>query len=229
MIEDLDSQLQDWARSLAIGVDVRLEPPADSGGAMPCVHLYLLDLLPDAPGAAIGRTPAMQIGLRYLVTTSGATPLESHRMLGTLVFAAMEHPEFKVELDPPAPAFWSALGVLPRPAFMLRVSLRQPRKESRAGPVRNPVEVRRTALTALEGVLLGPGERPVCNARIELGLSQLTAFTDASGRFRFEAVPAEPLRKRLQIRAKGYEQVVEVEQAGDASRPLIIHFEAMEA
>jgi hypothetical protein len=72
----------------------------------------------------------------------------------------MEHPEFKMELDPlPAP-FWSALDVVPRPACMLRVPLRRERREPKVGRVRRPAEVRYSPVTPLVGFVMGPGDLP---------------------------------------------------------------------
>jgi hypothetical protein len=227
VIEDLDQRLKDWAGAIVPDVDVRFTPPNDSDAA-PAIYLYLLDLLPDAPGVSAARTPPLQLGLRYLVTARAESPQEAHRMLGQLVFAAMESPEFKVELDPPAAVFWSALGIVPRPAFMLRMPLRLPRAEPKVGRVRKPAEVHHSPLTSLVGVLLGPGNLPVCDAHVELGSPRLTTHTDSRGVFRFAAVPAEPPQKRLQIRAKGYEQTVTVEHVAGDRKPLVIHFEAME-
>jgi hypothetical protein len=227
LIEELDQRLKEWAEAIVPDVGVRFTPPNDSDAA-PAIYLYLLDLVPETPAASAGRTPPLQVGLRYLTTVRAESPQEAHRMLGHLVSAAMESPDFKVELDPPAAAFWSALGIVPRPAFMLRVPLRLPRPEPKVGRVRKPAEVHHSPLTSLVGVLLGPGELPVCDARVELGSPRLTTHTDSRGFFRFAAVPAEPSEKRLQIRAKGYEQTVTVEHVAGDRKPLVIHFEAME-
>jgi hypothetical protein len=227
LIEDLDQQLKEWAGTVVPDVEIRFTPPDDSE-AVPAVYIYLLDLLPDASCATAERTPLLQLGLRYLVTAQADSPRETHRILGSLVFAAMEHAEFRVELDPPAAGFWRALGIVPRPAFMLRAPLRLQRKEPAVARVRKPAEVHHRALTSLVGLLLGPGDLPVCGARVELGSPRLATHTDSRGFFSFAAVPAEPRQKRLQIRAKGCEQTVTVEHAAGDPKPLVIHFETME-
>lgn len=227
LIEDVDEHVKEWAGTIVPDVEIRFTPPDDSE-AVPAVYLYLLDLLPDASCATAGRTPVLQLGLRYLVTAHADSPRETHRILGSLVFAAMEHPEFNVELDPPAAGFWRALGIVPRPAFMLRAPLRLQRRQPTVGRVRKPAEVRHSALTSLVGLLLGPGDLPIYDARVELGSPRLATHTDSSGFFRFAAVPVEPRRKRLQIRAKGCEQTVTVEHAAGDPKPLVIHFETME-
>lgn len=227
LIEDVDERLQEWARTILPGVEIRFTPPDDTE-AVPAIHCYLLDLLPDASSTAAGRAPLLQLGLRYLVTAHGDSPRETHKALGTLVFAAMEHPDFRVELDPPAAGFWSALGIVPRPAFMLRASLRLQRPEPKVGRVKKRVEVRHAEVMPLVGLLLGPGDLPVCDARVELESPRSTAFTDSQGFFRFAAVPPEPREKRLQIGAKGYQQAFTVEHPAGNSKPLVIHFETME-
>jgi hypothetical protein len=227
LIEHLDQHLKEWARTVVPDVEIRLTPPNDSEPA-PAVYFYLLDLLPDASCATGGRFPVLQLGLRYLVTVLGDSPQEAHQILGRLVFAAMGHPEFNVELDPPAAGFWSALGIVPRPAFMLRAPLRLERREPSVRRVRKPAEVRHSELTSLMGLVVGPGELPVCDARVELGSPRLSTRTDSGGAFRFAAVPAEPRRKELRIRAKGCEQTVTVEHGAGDSKPLVIHLDTLE-
>ena len=228
LIEDVDLRLQEWARAVVPTAEVKLESPRDSADGGVQIYVYLLDLLPDNSSVTAGRSPLLQLALRYLVTVQGGAALEAHRLLGLLVVAAMDHPEFTLELDPPPANFWSAMGLTPRPAFMLRMSLRVQRQEPKIAWVRKSIEVHHSDMTPLVGLLLGPGDMPLCGAHVALDSPPLSTHTDTKGIFRFSAVPSEPRQKRLQIRAKGLEQTVDVEQVASDAKPLVIHFEMME-
>lgn len=226
MIEATDQSLKEWIGTVVQGADVRLTPPVDSGDSR-VVSLYLMDLLP-APRASTSRRLPLQISLRYLVTAWDENPEDAHRVLGDLVFAAMEHPGFEVELGTLSTEAWAAFGVAPRPAFMLRLPLQIERPEPQVPHVHRPVEVRIAPAVSLSGLLVGPGDIPLGDVRVELPTLQLSTHTDAQGRFRFGAVPAEPSTKELRVRIKGSDRLVKVEHNRDAREPMVIRFETME-
>ena len=227
MIEEVDNRLREWGASVLEAVapttEIRLGPPGDAG-AGPAVSLFLIDLLP-APPATAGRRPSLQLTLRYLVSVSAGDVEVAHRALGALVFAAMEHPEFEVELGAPAAELWTAFGSTPRPCFMLRVPVRLERPAPRVGRVTRPVEIRHTRTAAFSGRLLGPGDLPLAAAEVEIPALRLVTHTDLRGYFRFPAVPAEPARRQVTIRAKGVEKAVTVEREPADGEPVVIHFE----
>lgn len=225
MIQQVDQDLKEWVGSVVSGVDVSLGPPQDAGERLR-VEVYLLDLL-HTPPATGSRTPPLQISLRYLVTTWAETPEDAHRILGELVFAAMAHKTFEVELEPLSMQLWRALGVLPRPCFMLRVPLRMERPEPKGPRVRRPVEVQHTSLTSLSGVVVGPRDLPLPDARVELPALGLAVRTDSKGRFRFASVPTERPNLHVLVKAKGGEASAQV-RSGRNQEPLIIHFDVLE-
>lgn len=221
VIDDVDQRLKDWVGTVLAGAVVSLSPPVDQG-AEPLVGLYLLDLHPSPPARGPRRRP-LQILLRYLVTTSAQQPEEAHSMLWALVFAAMEEPGFEVDLEPVSASLWTAFGALPRPAFMLRLPLRFARPQQDVKFIQAPIEMQHSPMTGMGGVLMGPDDMPVANARVELIAHHLATQTDTRGRFWFAAVPAKPTVKRIRIQARGRDFAVEAEhQAGD-QEPLIIH------
>ena len=225
-IEDVDQRLKDWVGTVLTGAAVSLSPPADQG-VEPLVGLYLLDLHPSPPAKGPRRRP-LQIQLRYLVTTSAKQPEEAHSMLWALVFAAMEEPEFEVELEPVSSSLWTAFGAPPRPSFMLRLPLRFARQQKDVKFVQ-AIEMRHSPMAGLGGVLMGPNDIPIANARVELAAHHLSTRTDAQGRFRFAAVPAKPTVKHFRIQARGRDFAVEAEcKAGD-QEPLIIRIKPGEA
>ncbi len=200
MIDQVDQQLQQWAREAAGGWSVSLDAPQD-GLPGHGVNLYLLQLSP-APPPSTGRTAPYQFHVHYLVSTWATEPPAAHHALGNLLLAALEQTDMEVELTPVPVETWRALGVRPRPAFMLRVLVRRPRPEPLTHYVKSPLVIKTTPTVALAGVLRSPAGLPLAHARIELpALNQSTA-SDDHGRFRFPTVPAGDL-VRLVVKAKG--------------------------
>lgn len=227
MIEEVDNRLREWASSVleapAANVEIRLTAP-DEPGPQAAVTIFLLDLLPGTPGAA-GRRPPLQITLRYLVSASAASVEDAHRLLGRVVFAAMERPDMEVELAPLSAEFWAALRCTPRPSFLLRVPLRLDRPEPQVGRVTHAAEVRHAKTAALAGRVVGPGDIPIAAAQVELPALRLVTQTDVHGYFRFLAVPADPARRQVTVRARGVEKAITVERPVAGGEPFIIHWD----
>jgi hypothetical protein len=175
------------------------------------------------PTARSARRPPSQIILRYLVTTWAEQLEEANQMLCELMFSALEKSEFEVESEPLPIAVWTAFGVPPRPSFVLRVPLRRERPERIAPLVRQSLVINATTLHSLHGLVLGPEDTPLMNARVELPSLQLATDTDAKGRFYFASVPSEPRAKHLRVRARGCELSITTEEAGQHDQPLVIH------
>ena len=144
-------------------------------------------------------------------------------MLGDLVVAALQNPEFEVEHEPLPLLVWTALGIAPRPAFVLRVPFKHERPEKLAPPVRHAVVIKPVPLGSLEGQVLGPENIPLMNARVELPAFELFTTTDSKGRFHFSSVPSTPGMRLLHVRAKGQEFSINVDPAG--TEPLVIHLQ----
>ncbi len=196
-IETVDGQVEEWVRGVVGPVEVSLQAPGHE--TTPGVGLYLLDLLPSAPPNGSGRPP-LQVLLRYLVTSAAESPKEAHRILGNLVFAAMEHNEFDVELAPLGSQTWAALGVAPRPSFLLRVPARRERPQPSAPLVRSVV-VQTGQVRVLEGQVVGPGGRCLPQAQIAAAALRLATRTDDDGRFRFANLPDSVTHVQLSVRA----------------------------
>jgi hypothetical protein len=145
-------------------------------------------------------------------------------MLGALVVAALENPEFEVEQEPLPLALWTSLGIAPRPSFVLRVPFRHDRPQKLAPPVRKPIIIKQLPLISFEGQVLGPEDIPLMDARVELPALELFTNTDSKGRFHF-SVPAMRGSRLLRVRAKGQEFSINTEQAGSDEDPLVIHLQ----
>lgn len=226
MIDQVDKRLRDWTQSSQPGIEVTFGEPSDVKEGMG-VNLYLFDLV-NSPPARGNNRPPMQVALRYLVTVWAAKPEEAHHLLGNLIFAAMDNTEFEIELDPIPVALWRALGTAPRPAFVIRVPLRRDRPEPERRLVRAPLVVRQSPMRSVEGTVVGPGDIPIANARVELpGLGRYTR-TDSKGRFAFSAVPTEPSPKLLVVKAKGKEMSVSPAEAAPDGEQLVIRLHGLE-
>jgi hypothetical protein len=222
MIDGVDAQLKTWVEE-AIGItQVVFAPPVgaldDTVEAQVSFHLF--QIVPDLPPRSMQRAP-LQIILRYLVATQAATTEKAHRMIGELVFAAMENPAFQVDFEPLPAEFWLALGVIPQPSFVLRVPLVREREQPSAPLVRHPV-VRSTSMAVLHGVVLSGEDIPVPGAVIEVPDLNLRQKTDTRGRFKFTAVPADPPVRHVRVYAKGRETDVKLDPEASASEPHII-------
>ncbi|MDQ1707777.1 MAG: hypothetical protein QOJ88_988 [Pyrinomonadaceae bacterium] len=222
MIDQTDRRLATWIGGILDHVNVSLAPPGALDAAKG-VNLYLLELL-QSPAARGTRRPPLLMTLRYLVTTQAPKPEDAHQLLGDLVVAALENQEFEVEQEPLPVSVWTALGVAPRPGFVLRVPLRHERPEKLAPPVRTVV-IKRLPLRSFGGQVVGPENIPIMDARVELPAFELATNTDSRGRFYFSAVPAAAGARFLRVRAKGQEFSINTEQVGSENDPLVIQLQ----
>lgn len=227
MIPRVDSELSGWIQGVLPGAAVRLADPSTPPDT-PCVNLYLYRLAA-APALQRTRGAAATVTLRYLVTVHGDDSEQAHRMLGTLLFEAMQHPQYVVDLDAAGEDFWSAFGMTPRPAFVLAAPLRlEPVHD--IPRVRDYPRVSTVPAIAFRGVLLGPGDVPLANARVVLAELDQHTRTDGDGRFLFPAVPPEPTRKRLYIAAKGVDTEVHAQlDPTEVGQPAIIRLTKLES
>lgn len=227
-VDQTDHQLQEWIASVCDGVQVSFEAPRrveDGEG----IGLYLMELIHAPPGTGAGRSP-LRLTLRYLVTAWATEPVRAHSMLGRLAFAAMEKENCEVELEPLSASMWLALGVAPRPSFILRVPLERRRVERTVPLVRTRLTVHQSPMRPLHGQVLGPGDVGIMGAQVALPALNLVVSTDFKGRFRFPAVPTQPPITRLCVSARGREKPVAVDPAGvfTPDSPLIIHLNPMD-
>ncbi|MCU1329295.1 MAG: hypothetical protein JWN34_4665 [Bryobacterales bacterium] len=223
MIGDIDRRLQEWARRTLPGISISLKEP-EGQCQEPGIALYLLDLASNPPlrGA---RRPPLQMTLRYLITAWADEITEAHDWLFSLFSSASDLSEFEIEAGPVPLTLWRCFGISPRPAFILKVPLRQPRVEPVARMVTQPMVVSPKAMTSMEGTVVGPGQVPLTGAVVELPALSLFANTDHKGRFRFSSVPAQPEALNLKVRAKGRELDVAASPGrADQAHDLVIYF-----
>ncbi len=201
MIDEVDQRLKAWVSEVVGDMPVSFAAPDRSLGEHG-VSLYLLDLGSAPPARSVRRVP-LQFSVCYLITVSAETPERAHHLLGELVFAALEAPDFEVDLSTIPLELWTALGVPPQPALRLRVPVRRARAEPNVRRVRFPLVTRTVPNEVLLGRVVGPGDVPIPGALVELPMLKLSTRTDARGSFRFPLVPSVESIGRLEVRAKG--------------------------
>jgi hypothetical protein len=203
LIDQVDDQLVSWVRGTLGDIAVSLQPP-DKAATGQGISLYLLSLAENPALQGARRTP-LQFWLRYLVTAWAEKPSEAHAILGELLLAAMDTPEYEVELDNIPSTIWPGFGITPRPAFLLRVPVRRERVQRSAPLVREPLRVKWIETVRLNGAVHGPGDGPLPGVKIALmpqvGDTPLAAeyarlcpatVTGADGLFTFASVPVQP-------------------------------------
>jgi hypothetical protein len=219
MAESSDSDLSAWVRRVLPDVDVSLDRPVADDPDGRGVGLYLLELRERPPLRSARREP-LQLAVQYLVRTWAPDPSDAHSMLLELAFSAMEEPDFEVELDPPSPGLWSALGVPPGPTFRIGVPIRRTRPEPPVKPVMHPLVIEPAPLGVLAGWVRTPNDQAIVGASVEVPDLERRSTTDRYGRFRFESVPGGRRPIELRVRAKGHEVWTTV--AGDDDREAVL-------
>ncbi|MEW5986121.1 MAG: Pvc16 family protein [Chloroflexota bacterium] len=222
MIEQVDGRLRAWVQSVLDGVDCTLSAPgAEKSGRG--VSLYLLELAA-MPPLRERKRPPLQFMAHYLVTTWADEPEEAHRLLGRLVFAAMDSPDMDVAFDPLPPAAWQAFGLPPQPSFILHAPVRLERPDAAVPLVRQPLVLQTSPLVELQGVVIGPDDLPIAGARVELPALQRVTYAGPKGEFRFTGLPGEGQLRQVRIVAKGKTLDVTLGQLA-ISEPLVIRFD----
>ena len=225
-IGDVDRKLEGWAENvLGAGLaSLSLPDPSASGRG---VSLHLLDLIHRTPSRGVPQ-PHLDLTLRYLVTAWSATPAEAHRLLADLLFAAASSADFEVELGSPSLEMWTALGVPPRPAFVLRVPMRRELAVRRGPLVRRPIEIEIAPAGPLTGFCLGPEEIPLTGALVEVPALNVSTRSDQDGRFAFSSVPRDATHLLVRATAKGQTITVDAGARAAGAEPLVIQFDMTE-
>jgi hypothetical protein len=221
VIDEADQQVKKWLEEVAGRAPVWLASGQPAPGAS-AVALHLLSFA-DAPAPRGLRQTPLQIRLRYLILVWDQTPEDEHRVLGKLLFAALEHAEWEVDVAPIALPLWQALGVAPRPAFALLVPLASQRVVPQAPLVGTAPRFRVVPGVPLRGRLLAGSDAPLAAARVELPALGAATETDADGNFSFGLVPRGASKQQLRVKARGDVQDFTVE-VGPAAGPVTIKF-----
>jgi hypothetical protein len=224
MIEKIGQEIRDWIGSIITGAEVALGLPDDNAQSAQ-VGLYLMDLS-QGKCARVGKLPPLKVNLRYLVTVRSPRAEEAQRLLGELIFAALqkpekEPPEFEVVVEPLPVESWAVLGATPQPSFFLHAPLRLERPEPAIPMVKEPVVLQPSPTRTLSGAVYESGGMPIMGARVELLTLGIATRTDEWGRFRFAGVPSNGQLKLL-AQAKGLTKEIDY-SIGDGPLEIRLH------
>jgi hypothetical protein len=222
MIAAAHQRLRNWIAALTDNIEISMSPPGREEETGSGVHLYLMEVSHPVITRQ-DRNRVLQLTLRYLITVWSPQAEEAHELLEKLLVSAMENADVQIESEPPPLSFWAAYGLSPRPSFILRCTLQHEQPERVGTIVRSPPLVRSAPLRRLEGIVLGPEDIPLGNARVQAPGQGLTARTDPDGRFRFLAMPADAPVERLAVEVRGQTVSVSVGGGtGEQGAPLIL-------
>lgn len=219
-IDEIDEWLEDWITERVDVSTVSFDPPGEESSGQG-VSVFLQHLV-DAPPPRTTEPTPFQVILHYLVSTWAETPQEAHRILGDLLFEAMQTEEFTLELAEPDNTFWKRLDMPPRPSFGIRMPFRRERPRPDAQMVGQPLVLETAQVRPMAGRIVGPEDVPIAGATVELPAFNTRTKTDRKGQFRFEAVPAQSEPERLIVRAKGTTSETRIDLSEDDGDPLTI-------
>jgi hypothetical protein len=228
MIDEIDAGLADWVKEALGKEKAEITFGAPNGSPKETtVTLSLVGVLP-TPTPRTPSKPPLKLVLRYLVSVQAPDTGDAHRILGTLAFAAMERPEFELELGAPEATLWPAFGVPLRPSFAIRVPLLKARPELKARRVRYPLVIKTTPVRSIAGVVLGPGEIPVMGARVGIPGGGRPVETDHRGHFVIPGILRDFAPAALEVRAKGALETVALDPKSAPGDSLVIHLNSLE-
>lgn len=220
MIDETDRMLLDWLGETQPGIPVTLTPPSLDLTEGINVYLFDVSMQPTLRG---NRASELPFSLSYLVTTWFADPLQAHRILSDLLTSALTNPA--MELGNVSQVIdWQAFGIPPRPAFVLRLPGQFVGPERTAPPVREPLEVHTVTVRSVAGQVLGPGGRPISDARVTVSGQGQSVTTDNDGRFQ---LPMGVGAHTITVTSKGQTVTVRSPEVG-AGAPLLVHFDPAE-
>ncbi len=230
MIEIADKEIQQWAMNVCQGESIKpcvsLSPP-DPHKDQTCIHVYLSEILP-GHASQLARNGARSVTLNYLICVCATDESTSHRLLGQLLFAAMDEPGYSVCFDRPNAALWQAIGTADRPCFMIQMPLFRPAFEEATRVTQYPT-VRATPTTSFSGVVVGPHNIPIPGARVTLNSLGRTTSTDNDGEFHFVCVPLANTEEVLRVEAKGIDVDVKTRPSGrTVAQPIILRLNELE-
>jgi len=233
VIEKADGFLRDWLSGAVRCDEISFAPPGrleSDSAAQSQVNLYLMHVS-KVPADRSGTPPPIQFRLRYLVTTAAQDPEREHQLLGSVIVEALERSDLQISFDAVDAATWSALGTAPRPSIWLDVPLRYERTRPPVPIVELPPRVATHTNRKVHGLVLGPREIPLGDARVELGGGSRPIRTDRRGRFELSVPLLDGPPPEITITAKGRVErhALDLSTQSDADSPWVIRFESRES
>jgi hypothetical protein len=173
------------------GIAGQVGPPVEAkpDAAADRLRLWPLTLLPDQALRGGTLRDPLRLRLRCLLTADGFGA-DGSTALDSLLAAAAPDPWVALVLEPVPVEVWTAFGIHPRAALLVDTPVRVVRPDPVRPLVRAPLRVDDAPLVALRGRVLGPGDIPVSDIRIEAVDLGLSTRSDRLGEFVVAGVPA---------------------------------------
>ncbi|MDR4513894.1 hypothetical protein [Nitrosomonas sp.] len=209
MIDEIDSRLKEW---IATVIDGKLAITFEHPGAersQPTVSVYLYDMGYSTPNSTTREIP-LQISLSYLLTVQSDNQVESHKYLGKILYAAKSQSDMEVGFPALPGQFWQAIGTVPLPHFSLHVPMMIMRETDHCPVIKAQPHIGISPITHLTGVVLGPLDQPIPDAKIMLPHSKTVVYTDNKGLFSVAADANSQRAFNCKIDAKGKQFSVSV-------------------
>lgn len=227
MIDEVDHVLKKWIASV---IDSKYEitfhaPQANAGQSAVIAYLYHMEN--DMPRSTAREIP-LQIMLTYLLLVQTEDPLEAHRILGNLLFAAKARSDLEVDFPVLPATYWQAFGIPPAPYFCLRVPLRMDREQQQIPRVKSAPQINIASTQMIDGLILGPADIPIAGAKITLNNSNSIAYSNNNGLFSINADAKSKQNFNCLIHAKGKQFSISVPIPETQQAPLTIHLDNLE-
>lgn len=223
MIASIDKKLETWLQATLPDVSVRFGTPLQASEA-PCVNLCLMEIANER-AQVVGGHSEFEVSLVYLVTAHSIDTRATNDLLGSVLTAALDEPTIEVQHGGVDTSAWLALQVPAQPAFTIRQHVTRSHKQPVAR-VTKAVQAKVLPLTQLAGRIVGPGDIPIPQARVEVPGTRHVAYSDSRGGFSFGVLSSENSARELRIVARGLEQRVSI--ASQSGKPLLIRFQPLE-
>jgi hypothetical protein len=208
MIDTVSSHMRDWIVSVTNGVRTDLLPPRPSNDET-LVSLHLCDLL-RAETQPTPKAQYLKMTAKYLVTVHSDDPIEAHRLLGTILLATSQVPDYEAEIDAVPPAVWQAYGVPPQAGFYIKAPVIAPKTIDPSPRVTQPPEAVVVAMAVLRGRIIGPDGLGIARAKVSIKKLRRSTFADHKGDFVVEGIAAGERPYLLEIAARGIKQSEEI-------------------
>lgn len=184
--DEATRNLCEWIASVVPDTPIDVRSPSDASPHNG-IALRLLSVRPLS--APRGQHLTQNLQLCYLVSVTLADVLAEHRALGELVFALADRTDYQLLSQDAATALRREISFPPCAAIMLSINLQRQKQTARIPPVRRPLVVQTSPVAAVEGIVVGPEDVPLMDARVEAPALNLSSLTDFKGRFRLPAAP----------------------------------------
>lgn len=215
MLGETDQKLTQWIQSILGTISVSLEVPSTDIHEKNGVNLYLMEAVPQGVLRQveldkIRRKHPLKISCRYLINVWAEKPDEAHNLLGKLIFAALQKPDYEVERAPLSFEAWRAFGIPPRPSFILNVPALHEFTQPELPSVESGIDFDNAPLSNLKGRIYGPRDLPLVGLRVTLPTLKASSQTDSEGRFYFPAIPTQPPIETLEVKGKRKPQPISI-------------------